>query len=184
MARIKAALEALQPIAFLNVAGGEALVRRQARPFEVGKFRLAARAAPYRSTPIRRARCTDRLWPPASCVLRNLLVGRHARQIDAAALDIEFPAVIDAAQAAFLIASEEQGGGAVRAALVEQSDAALRCRGTARDFAHQPHPHRRAVGLGDLVARMPPESSSGASIRPSACPARRGSVVRCLRARA
>src|SRR6185312_2039231 len=56
----------------------------------------------------------------------EVLVPGLARQIDAIAFDVEFPAVIDPAQAAFLVAAEEQRRGAMRAALIDEADAALR----------------------------------------------------------
>jgi len=56
----------------------------------------------------------------------ELVVGGLVHLVDADAGDIEFPAVINAAQTAFLVAAKEQGGSAVRAILVQQADAAFR----------------------------------------------------------
>ena len=74
-----------------------------------------------------------------------------------APVDVELPAVIDAAQAAFLVAPEIQRDAAMRAELLDQADAALACRGT------PPGPRRaggRAPGgpSGSAISR---ESSAG-----------------------
>ena len=50
---------------------------------------------------------------------------RQARHVQAVAGDIELPAVIDAANAALLVAPEEQRGAAVRAAVVHHADPAV-----------------------------------------------------------
>ena len=50
---------------------------------------------------------------------------RQARHVHAVAGDVELPAVIDAADPALLVASEEQRGTAVRAAVVHHADPAL-----------------------------------------------------------
>ena len=45
--------------------------------------------------------------------------------LDAAAVGGEFPAVVDAAQPALFVASEPQGGAAMRAILVDEADLAV-----------------------------------------------------------
>src|SRR5205085_8308544 len=60
-------------------------------------------------------------------------------------------AVIDAAQSAFLVAPEKQRDAAVRAEFVDQADAAVAVAEGDEVFAEEAHPHRRAVGLGDLA---------------------------------
>ncbi len=65
--------------------------------------------------------------------------------------DVEFQAVIDAAQPALLVAAEEQRRGAMRAALVEQADAAVGVAEQHQVLAQEPHAHRRRVRLGDLM---------------------------------
>src|SRR5262245_61031038 len=57
-------------------------------------------------------------------LLFEILVRRNARHVDAAAGNVELPAVIDAAQAILFIACEEQRSAAVRAAMVHHADPA------------------------------------------------------------
>ena len=83
-------------------------------------------------------------------VLLELVLRRLVELIDAIAFDVEFPAVIDAAQPAFLVAPEEQRDAAMRAEFVDQTDAALAVAERDEVLAEQPDAHRRAVGLGDL----------------------------------
>ena len=51
-------------------------------------------------------------------------VGIGGRHVDAGAVDVELPAVIDAADAAFLVAAEPEIGAAMRAVLVDDADPA------------------------------------------------------------
>ena len=55
-------------------------------------------------------------------VLLELVLRRLVELIDAVAFDVEFPAVIDAAQPAFLVAPEKQRHPAVRAEFIHQPD--------------------------------------------------------------
>src|SRR5215471_10967342 len=57
-------------------------------------------------------------------LLLEILVRRNARHVDAAARNVELPAVIDAAQAILFIASEEQRSAAMWAAMVHHADPA------------------------------------------------------------
>src|SRR5215472_9607814 len=72
---------------------------------------------------------------------------RLVHLIEAIAVDVELPAVIDAAQAGFLVASEPQRSAAVRAKLIDQTDAVLAVTKADQAFAQQLNPNRRAVGL-------------------------------------
>src|ERR1700675_1185283 len=98
----------------------------------------------------------DPVGPGLHLVL-EILVRRHARHVDAVARDVEFPAVIDAADSALLVASQKQRGAAVRAAMVHHADPA--CAVTKRDqlLAEQHQPDRRTVALkfGGLRGRNP-----------------------------
>jgi hypothetical protein len=123
---VEAAFDALQPVAFLDVARGKALYRRHLRPFEVGEFRLQlgrSHIGPHNFAALdtgisaRVELCLD----ARERLLANL---RHAWDIDADAADIEFEAVIDAAQAALFIAAEEERSRAVGTALMQQADPA------------------------------------------------------------
>ena len=84
---------------------------------------------------------------------------RQARHVDAVAGDVELPAVVDAADAAFLVAAEEQRRAAVRAAVVHDADAAGAVAKRDQLLAEQHQAHGRAVALelgghggGDPVA--------------------------------
>ena len=81
----------------------------------------------------------------------EIAVGGLARLIDAIALDVELPAVIDAAEPARLVAAEKQGRGAVWATLVEETDAALGVAERDQPLAQKLDADRHAVGLGQLV---------------------------------
>jgi hypothetical protein len=76
------------------------------------------------------------------------------RQVDALAGDVVLPAVVRAAQATFLVATEEQRHAAMRAELVDQADAALRVAERDQLLAEDLHPHRRAVGLGHFAGEQ------------------------------
>src|SRR5215211_5490168 len=122
MAGIEAAFEPLQPVALLDMPRGVAVGLGDACPFEIGEFGLVLRRShigPHHATTLE-----TRIGRGLNACLQ-IVVARLARQVDAVALDIEFPAVIDAAQPALLIAPEEQRGGAVRALLAKKADAAL-----------------------------------------------------------
>src|SRR5258708_20468410 len=88
--------------------------------------------------------------------------------IDAVALHVIFPAVIDAAQAAFLVAPEKQRDAAMRAELVEEADATVAVTEGDEVLTQQAHPHRRAIGLGDLARQ-----AGGDPLTPPPIPHRR-----------
>jgi hypothetical protein len=67
--------------------------------------------------------------------------------IDAIAVNVELPPVIDAAQAGLLVASEPQRGPAMRAKLVDEANAALAVTKAYEAFAQQLHPDRRTIRL-------------------------------------
>src|ERR1700721_3949428 len=75
------------------------------------------------------------------------LGGRQIRLIDAAAIDVVFPAVIDAADAVVLVAAEEQRGAAMRTAVVHHADAARRVAKRDQLLAEEHEAHGIAVGL-------------------------------------
>src|SRR5262245_561193 len=86
---------------------------------------------------------------------RDLVVvrgaGRHVRKLDAPAVHVVLPAVIDAAQPALFVAAEEQVRAAVRALGLDQAHAALRIAERDQLLAEQLHADRRAIGLGKLA---------------------------------
>ena len=70
---------------------------------------------------------------------------RHARHVHTVAGNVELPAVIDAANAPLLVASQEQRGTAVRAAMVHHADPAFTVAKGDQLLAEQHQAHRRAV---------------------------------------
>src|SRR5216684_6405675 len=58
-------------------------------------------------------------------MLLELVLRRLVELVEAVAFDVEFPAVIDASEAAFLVAPEEQRDAAMRAEFVDEPDAAI-----------------------------------------------------------
>src|SRR6185312_7108337 len=56
-------------------------------------------------------------------LLLEVLRGRHVRHFEAAAFDVELPAVIDAADAILLVAAQEQRSATMRALMIEDADA-------------------------------------------------------------
>src|ERR1700758_1929102 len=77
----------------------------------------------------------------------ELVFLRLVHLVDAAAVDREFPAVIDATQPALFVAPERQRGAAVWTIFVEEPDPTLAVTERDEILAQQPHAHRRAVGL-------------------------------------
>ena len=92
-----------------------------------------------------------RIGGDADLVLEVVLL-RLVHHVDAGAGDVELPAVIDAAQAAFLVAPEVQRGATVRAEFVDQADAAFAVAERDQVLAEQADADRRTVGFGDLAA--------------------------------
>ena len=93
------------------------------------------------------ARALDHLVGLGLDAVLEVLRRRHVRHVEAVAFDVELPAVIDAAQAAFLVAAEEQRGAAVRAAMLHDADPAVGVAEGDELLAEQQEPHRLAVGL-------------------------------------
>ena len=97
--------------------------------------------------------------PPASCVgigehlhfrlqRRAFRLGGH---VGAIAVAIEFPAVVDAADAALLVAAEEHRRAPVRTIRVDEADDSVGVAEREEVFAQKPHAHRRAVLLGQFL---------------------------------
>jgi hypothetical protein len=79
-------------------------------------------------------------------LLAEILIGRDVRHLQAVAVGVELPAVVDAAQATLLVAAEEQRRTAVRAAMVEDADAPGGIAERNQRLAQQHQPQRIAVG--------------------------------------
>ncbi len=81
-------------------------------------------------------------------------LGRLRGNVNALPVHIVLPAVVGAAQAAFLTAPEPERGAAVRAELVEQCHAPVRVTEGDQRLREQLHPHRRAVRLGQFLGKQ------------------------------
>ena len=97
----------------------------------------------------------------------EVVLRRFVHHVGAGAGDVELPAVIDAAQTAFLVAAEEQRRAAVRAEFVDQADAALGVTERDEVLAEQADADRRTVGFGDLArqGRGNPVAAEGVAHR-------------------
>ena len=77
----------------------------------------------------------------------EVLMRRHVRHVEAVAGHVEFPAVIDAADPALLVAAQEQRRAAVRAAMIHDADPALAVAKGDQLLAEQHQAKRRAAAL-------------------------------------
>src|SRR5258708_5402976 len=122
MRSIERAFDALYPVAVLPLLGDVATAGWDQPDFELRQLRHGL---------VRPHIDPDHAAPLAHWVgeeLDRVLVGRfrwRSRQVDAVALDVEFPAVKGAPQAALLVATEIEIGAAMRAMLFDDTDAAI-----------------------------------------------------------
>jgi hypothetical protein len=151
--RIETALDTLQPIAFLDMARDEALFGWNLCPLEIGKFRLElgrSHIGPHHRAALD-ARISARLELGLDTRDRLFAHLRHAGDIHARPVHIEFETVIHATQTTLFVAAEEERGGAMRTALVDQADLAARVAEENEIFAQEAYTNRRRVGHRDLV---------------------------------
>src|SRR5207248_9224633 len=80
--------------------------------------------------------------------------GRLAWHIDALAAGIELPAVVHAAQAAFLVATEEEGRPTMRTIRVDNADLTVGISKSDEILAQCAGANRVAVGLRQLVGKQ------------------------------
>ena len=144
MRGVEVVLQALEPVVFL-LDDAELDVRgRQVVELEIGEGRrlgAVAHVEPDHAIALVRA---VRLGLD---LVLEILVRRHVRHVEAVAVHVELPAVIDAAEAVIFVAPIEQGGAAVRAAMVEHAEPAARVAEGDQGLAQRGKPHRVAVGL-------------------------------------
>jgi hypothetical protein len=76
---------------------------------------------------------------------------RLVHHFDAGAGDVELPAMIDAAQATFLVAPEIERDAPMRAELLKQADTAFAVTKCHQVFAEQADAGGRAVGFGNFL---------------------------------
>src|ERR1044071_6351888 len=144
---VDAALQRLQPVAFLDNLRDVPAVFRHLSPGEFRRRRhLVGRAeiSPYKAAQL------DRRIGGEVDVLLELVLRRLVHLVDTVTRDVEFPAVIGAPEPAFLIAPEPQRNAAVRAEFVDKADPAVAVAERDEVLAEQLDPDRRAVGLGNL----------------------------------
>ncbi len=119
MRGIDIALQRLHPVAFALPAGHQGLFRRAQQRLERRKGR---RHFPLPQIDVDEPAALGDLIGAGLYLAAEILVGRQIRHVEAIALGVELPAVIDAAQPALLVAPEEQRGAAMRAAVVQDAD--------------------------------------------------------------
>lgn len=140
---VDVALQRLQPVALPLqapdlVAGDQVgLDVGQGR----GRFLLPAHVHPHQAVAFGRA-----IGLGMHLVL-EFLARRHVGHVHAVPSHVELPAVVDAADAAFLVAAQVERGAAMRAAVVEDADASLRVAKGDELLAQQHQPHGIAVRL-------------------------------------
>ena len=142
--RIDAAFERLQEIAVFERLRDVAVFGRRAHEFVIGRRRLQFARPQVR--PDHPAAFPGRVGVDRDLRLEER-VRRLRRHVDAGAVAIELPAVIDAAQSAFFVAAEEHRRAPVRAEGIDQADLALRVAKRDQVLAEQLDAHGRAVGL-------------------------------------
>src|SRR5690606_18294607 len=96
------------------------------------------------------AALVGRVGPGAYLVLKVAL-RRFRRHVDACAGHVELPAVIDAAQAVFLVPAKEHAGAAVRAGILDDADPAGGGPEGDEVLAEQTEAHGRSVRDGQLI---------------------------------
>jgi len=121
MRGVDVALQRLHPVAFALDAEQLHIIRGQQRRLELGQRRRLLRLAHI--DPDQAVALLHRIRFGAHLILEILMLGQ-VRHVGAASVGIELPAVVDAADAAFLVAAEEQRGAAMRAAVIHDPDLA------------------------------------------------------------
>ena len=142
--RVDAALQGLQPVAFLGALTDEAVRRGHRRPFEIRQRRLLCRWAHI--DPDHVAKLGDSVGRELD-LLAEAALDRFRRHFDALPGDVVFPAVIGAAQPVFLVAAEPQRHAAMGAEFVHHADAACGVAKCDQSLAEKFDPHRRAIGF-------------------------------------
>ena len=143
MRGVEIALDRLQPVAAALHEAVLDLVLRQERGFERRQVRRALALAHI--DPDEAVLLGGEIGLGAHLVL-EILVRRHVGHLETVAIDVVFPAVIDAAQTVLLVAPVEEGGAAMRAAVVEHADPAGAVAKRHQLLAEQHEADGRAVG--------------------------------------
>ena len=148
MRRVDRAFQHLRPVArrvHLDDCVLDAGLGRPGRRLELAHLLFRSKPRPHEA-----AGFAHRIRPLLERAFERRTIGLRGHLEDVA-LDVEFPAVIQAAQAAFLIAAEGERRAAMRAVLVEHAELAVAVAEDDQVFAHEPRLHRRAVLLRDFL---------------------------------
>src|SRR4029077_18111528 len=137
-------------IALQETLGDISLIQRYLGPFIVGKQR---HLVPRPGIGIDDAAGFMRGVSSVTQFLPEVAVTGLSRRIKYAAVDVVFPAVVDAAQAALFVAAVEKRGSAVRTTLAKQPDAPPAVAKGNQLFAQHPYANRRTVRLGNLLGQ-------------------------------
>ena len=151
VARIDPALHGLQPIAFLQPLGNEALPVRHQRELPFRQRRLPV-GRPHIG-PEHPAALDQGIGPQLDLAGEAAFLGLGG-DLDALAGHVELPAVIGAAQAALLVAAEPQRRAAVGTELVDQAVGSAAVAERDEALGQHLHPHRRAVVFGQFVGEQ------------------------------
>ncbi len=146
--RVDRAFEDLRPVArqqHLGDAHARVLGGCPRRRHELGHRVGGAEPAPHHAAPL-----AHRVGLVPDLV--DQAAGRRLRHhLEHVAGDVHLPAVVQAAQAAFLVAAVDERGAPVRALLVEHADAAVAVAEHDEVLAEHARLDRRAVGLAHLL---------------------------------
>ena len=129
--------------------------RREGRRLELGHFLGRPHIGPHEAAGLARR---IGLVLELACEAAFRWLRGHLQHI---AFDVELPAVIEAAQPAFLIAAEHQRGAPVRTVFVEHAEAAVAVAKDHEVLAEQPNPDRGSIRFRHLLGHaggdpMPP----------------------------
>ena len=142
---VNAALHGLQVIGALPALGHKHMAGWQRAPLHLGLSGLML-GRPHISP--------DHATALDAGVAHDLHLLAHLRRrghIHAVAQAIEFDAVVRAANALFFVATKKQRHAAVRAKLADQTGQAIGVAESQQLFAHDLHPHLRAIGFSDFA---------------------------------
>ena len=152
MRGIERAFERLRPVALLQFFRHEAVRLGHQAHFERRQCRQRVgrpHVGPYHLREFTRRIGRDACLGARFAVVRG--AGRHVRHLDAIAFQIVFPAVVHAADGAFLVAPKEEVGAAMRALRRHQADAAVADAQGDQVFTHHLDADRRAVRFRQLA---------------------------------
>ena len=163
---VDAAFEPLHPVRELVPLGHVDVAFRQSYPFDAGQGRLQlGRAEVGEDDPVRlAARVGGRAHLGGEVAAR-----RFAGHVDAVPVPVVFPAVVDAAQAVLLVATEEEAHAPVGARLGDEADLTARVPERHETFTKRTHAYGRAVGLRQFARQEHrlPEAAEQFAHRPS-----------------